>query len=140
MLCVRHIFRGRKASLFLFLAAGSAPRRLEGGAWSSPGMIRQTATCLIIRPTSSRIRHLTSPFSILRNPRTHARARGHGCAHARVHCRCYLPSPGIALPEYRAAAYDPDAGAIETALNGWMTGEGTQALRRQWQGDLRLFG
>lgn len=37
----------------------------------------------------------------------------------------------VALPEYRGAAYSPDAGAIETALNGWMAA-GLQALRLTW--------
>jgi hypothetical protein len=35
----------------------------------------------------------------------------------------------VALPEYRAAAYSPDAGAIETALNGWMASGSDRALR-----------
>lgn len=38
----------------------------------------------------------------------------------------------VALPEYRAAAYSPDAGAIETALNGWMASGSDRALRSVW--------
>jgi hypothetical protein len=38
----------------------------------------------------------------------------------------------VALPEYRAAAYSPDAGAIETALNGWMASGSDRALRTTW--------
>ena len=38
----------------------------------------------------------------------------------------------VALPEYRAAAYSPDAGAIETGLNGWMASGSDRALRATW--------
>lgn len=38
----------------------------------------------------------------------------------------------VALPEYRAAAYSPDAGTIETALNGWVSGGSDHALRTTW--------
>jgi hypothetical protein len=38
----------------------------------------------------------------------------------------------VALPEYRAAAYSPDAGDIETALNGWMSAGSGHALRKTW--------
>jgi hypothetical protein len=35
----------------------------------------------------------------------------------------------VAIPEYRAAAYSPDAGAIETALNGWIASGSDRAVR-----------
>merc|ERR1719272_1783265 len=38
----------------------------------------------------------------------------------------------VALPEARAAAYSPDAGTIETALNGWISGGSGRALRTTW--------
>ena len=38
----------------------------------------------------------------------------------------------VALPEYRAAAYSPDAGTIETGLNGWMASGGDRALRSKY--------
>eukprot|EP01051_Picozoa_sp_SAG22_P002180 SAG22_NODE_96_length_20771_cov_33.186018_4_plen_405_part_00 len=38
----------------------------------------------------------------------------------------------VALPEYRAAAYSPDAGDIETGLNGWLASGSMRALRMVW--------
>eukprot|EP01047_Picozoa_sp_COSAG01_P008988 COSAG01_NODE_363_length_18113_cov_45.041690_14_plen_106_part_00 len=35
----------------------------------------------------------------------------------------------VAMPEIRASAYSPDAGDIETALNGWLAGGSSHALR-----------
>ena len=38
----------------------------------------------------------------------------------------------VAMPENRGAAYSPDAGAIETGLNGWMASASDRALRMVW--------
>ena len=57
--------------------------------------------------------------------------------HTQMSLVMWYPGKGIdairvALPELRAAAYSPDAGTIETALNGWMASGQGNALRRTW--------
>ena len=57
--------------------------------------------------------------------------------HTQMSLVMFYPGKGIdairvARPELRAAAYSPDAGDIETALNGWMSSGQGKALRQTW--------